>query len=277
MIVGIIGIGTYYCPWFPYTIASIYNLCDKIVIANNGFDLANPKKDAYNIPLAEATLVIKHMDYLGKIIELTNITPDKLKKRARLSTQAEGKSEPGWFDQRGLNITAASEKANEIGATAILKIDSDQVLYENCLKLRDKEPRHQLYQYEFSGDQFHMAENARDGSNNDAAFFYKAVPDQWFGGGGSPDIHADRECIKEFTCAHLRTANPAHLSDEERFDHFYGRTWFRTYTNSGLWGKELEDIAKKEASGLLLNTWPVAPIKPPESTFYVDPLEYLKR
>jgi len=276
MIIGILGIGTYYCPWFPYTIASMYDLCDKIVVANNGFDLSNPKKDACNLPLPQVTKDIRRLDYACKITEITNITPDKLKKHMKLSTQAEGKSAADWFDQRGLAITAASEKANEMGATAILKIDSDQVLYDNCLELRDKEPAHMLWQYEFSGDQFHMAANAVEGSNNDAAFFYKAVPNQWFGGGGSPDIHADRYCINEYACAHLRSANPAHISDDERFNHFYGRAWFRTYTNSGLWGKELEEIATKEALGLLEKEWPEAPIKPPEATFYEDPFDYLK-
>ena len=38
-LVGVVTIGTYFSPFFPYTLASLYEACDELVVANHGFIL----------------------------------------------------------------------------------------------------------------------------------------------------------------------------------------------------------------------------------------------
>ena len=84
-LIGILSIGSYYSPWFPYTLSSIYDAVDQIVVSNHGYDLDD--KGHSMGPLAKATESIKHIDIEHKVVELTDIEPRKLRHPYPLGTQ----------------------------------------------------------------------------------------------------------------------------------------------------------------------------------------------
>jgi hypothetical protein len=254
MIAGIIGVGTYYSPWFPYTIASIYPICDKIVVVNAGFDLKNPDKNNSMVPVEQYSKDIKMLDVCGRIIELKNFDANKMIPSTEIITQNEANSRKmvyGWMDQRGRNITIASQEANKIGASYILKIDSDQYLDESCIGINPRENGYTFYQYEVKGDAEHLSPGQENSHYNDSVFLYQAKKGQYYGGGGGPAISADRQHCRDRICFHARFANPPGIGRSKQFGHFYGRFWFSLMTNSGLWGRDLEDLAQRNADAAM--------------------------
>jgi len=248
------GVGSYWSPWTPYTIASVYPFVDEIIIVNGGFDLSNPKKDEFTVPLKQLKPCVEDLDIKNKIRVIENHVTGDVAVKLEVKQQFEGKNAPGWYDQRGLNISLANQVAVENGADVILKIDSDQVCYENLYRMAGMEPGYILYQYEVCIDADHLCPRQPDSPWNDSVFFYEAKKNQFYGGGGSPDIKAARKFTKEIRCIHARNANPPGLSDEERFQHFYGRRWFSEWTNHGFWGDELKEICEESAKNHLINT-----------------------
>jgi hypothetical protein len=263
MIVGILACGTYYSPWTPYTLKSIYNICDKIVVVNGGYDMKKPDLSVYNVPLEKVSEDIRNIDVDGKIVEITGFTTADVKRGFKLGMQHEGQNRNDWYDMRGLNLTLANEKAVELGAHKILKVDSDQVLFDECKKLRWMNNA-MLYQHEVSVDAFHLGTTQPSSPYNDSVFMYDAKPGQFYGGGGGPDISADRtECM--LRCIHARRANPPGLTDDERFEHFNGRLWFSLLTNHGGTFEQLDEMAGHHASAALKkDTAGLPPFDPPE-------------
>lgn len=126
-IIGVTGAGTYFCPWTCYGIAAIYHICDEIVIANGGFDLKNPKRDEFNVPLPEVGDMLKEIDINGKIYSLTNFGVKDLRHPMIIGWDYERRPymSEAWVDVRGLNLQMAHEFATfDREATAILKWDS---------------------------------------------------------------------------------------------------------------------------------------------------------
>jgi len=284
---GILTVGTYYSPWFPFTIASIYPICDFVVVVNGGYDLKNPNKNEYNIPLEKVTKDIASLDIHGKIIEVKNFTIEDIEHKAPLMTQAEASKQGmvqtgailvwkgNWFDMRGLGLTLANETAVKEGASMILKIDSDQVCYKDIIELRTETQGLILHQYEFLGDISHLSEPPPASPWNDSVFTYRAKHGQYYGGGGAPAIFTERGPTSKYHCAHLRYANPLFSSEQERFEHFFGRLWFAYYTNEGLWGEELKRRAEYGARELLKRIGKPSDISPPEICLE-DPLNYIR-
>jgi hypothetical protein len=284
------SIGTFYSPWFPYTVASVYNVSDEVVISNCGYDLNYPQKDVL-VPLAQVTKDIKRLDINHKITELTRISPLGLFTKLELMTQKEGNRYKNeyWADPRGIGLTAANEEAVRREANWIIKIDTDQAAYKDIYKLR-----HFLHvfpsnglkfrQYEFAGDvggTKHYFTSPLPSPYEDSIFVYKAIHGQYFGGAGSPSLHLpgqDRINTDVFHAAHLRSANPIWLTEEQKFQHFYGRCWFRNYTNKyARFGPELDKQSKDDAYRLLDNgNKKLTDCAPPEVCMYQDPLQYIK-
>jgi hypothetical protein len=289
-IIGITSIGTFYSPWFPYTIASIYNICDEIVISNIGFNMNNPQPYQL-VPLAKVTEEIKRIDVNHKIVELKNFHLDKLSTKLTLMTQKEANDTNAerWFDIRGVGATAANEEAIRRKADWILKTDTDQACYKDLSNLR-----HFLHVFPANGLKFRQYEFCGDiggtefyetvpppGPYNDSVFIYKAYPGQYYAGGMAPVLnlpYEDRLSTDVFHAAHLRMCNPIWLTDKEKYEHFYGRAWFRNYTNNyGKFCNELNEQSKKDAYHWLENGHQkLTDIKPPGVCFYKDPLEYIK-
>lgn len=277
-IIGIMAVGTYYSPWTPYAIASIYNHVDKLIIVNGGFDLNRPKKREYTVPLEQVTMDIIHLDINSKITEKTNFSIFDIVHKypvAREYDKLWDKNQQIWYDQRGLNLTLAHETAVERGADIILKIDSDQVCYADVKKIKQYDVGQIFHQYEFIESTEFLANPPPDSPFNDSVYTYKAKSEGFYGGGGAPAIQAQRHFCSDIHCAHLRFANPHHLSYKERLNHFYGRKWFAKYTNEGLWGKPLHTIAMKSALDLTKVEGKVSDVSPPEVTKYKDPLNYI--
>jgi len=286
-LVGILSIGTYWSPWFPFCIASIYPICDEIIVVNGGFDLKNPCRDEWNIPLERVSREIATLDVDGKIVEVKDFSLEDIEHKAPLITQAEaskqGMAQTGailvwrgdWYDMRGLGLTLANEVAVKKRADIILKIDSDQVCYKDAIGLRKETQGLILHQYEFLGDVFHLTEPPPASPWNDSVFTYLAKAGQYYGGGGAPCIApATREPISKYHCAHLRYANPLFSSLEERFQHFFGRLWFAYYTNEGLWGEELDKRASHGATELLKRVGKNSDVSAPDVCL-TDPLSYI--
>ena len=160
---GILTIGTYYSPWFPYNIASMYKFVDSIVVVNAGYDLSNPQPDKYNCAIVKAHDDIKELDLNGKIKEvlISDCT-------APLTTQISiNKGKTTGTDIRGLTMTTATRYATQLGAEWILKTDSDQVLYEDAANIRNDLQSYNFYQYEFTGDVYHLSQPPPDSPYND--------------------------------------------------------------------------------------------------------------
>lgn len=270
---GILACGTYFSPWTPYGLASFY-FCDEIIVVNGGYDIENFDMKEYNIPLKQVSRDIEELDVQGKIVEVTGFTIDDLKHKATIARQHD-KLPKEWYDLRGLNITLANEIAVERGADMILKWDSDQTGYSNAVKVRDYNTGLVLKQFEFVGDVHHLAVPPPTSPFNDSIFSYIAKEGQWYYGGMAPVINASREFFEDGWCAHLRHANPLHLSEEQKFAHFYGRMWFRYFTNNGLLGDELHEAAKANAENLLQQEGKPSDVPPPEVCL-TNPLTYIE-
>ena len=280
-IIGITTIGTYYSPWFPYTIASIYNHVDEIIVVNGGYDLSNLKKDVFNIPLKKASDDIKHLDDNNKIFEISEPTLDEIRHKGEVTTQYDAnrrKKILGWWDVRGVNMTLAQELAVELGANWILKIDSDQVCYADVNRIKNANKGLIFHQYEFFRDVMHSPTpgHTPDSPYNDSVFIYKANREGFYLGSGSPEIYAERNLTDKIHCAHLRYANPMFLNEKEKYDHFLGRAWWRNFTNEGLWGQELWDAANKTARDAINIPVREPQQPPPQICAYKDPKDYIE-
>jgi hypothetical protein len=288
---GIVTIGTYYSPWFPYTIASIYPICDEIVVSNYGYDITNPKIDVW-VPLDRVTEDIMRLDVNHKIVELRTCDPLRLKHKFPILTQQEAneRNTNDWYAVKGMGMTHANEVAVARGATNILKIDTDQVCYKDVFKLKDilhksTDEGYIFHQYELAGlvggpETYYSIPKPRE-SFDDSVFVYKAYAWQWYGGGGSPSlglIFGDRQKVDDYHCAHLRNANPYWTSEHDQFNHFFQRAWLRLYVNEfSRFCRELDRKAKDTAIDMMkYANKEIADIRAPEVCYYSNPLDYIK-
>lgn len=271
--IGIMTCGTYYSPWIPYGIVSFY-FVDEIVIVNGGYRIRNFSPEEYNIPLEQVTRDISNLDIQGKIVEIKDWSMKDLRHKVTLATE-KNHPEKDWVDMRGLGLTLATEKAWERGADWVLKWDSDQVGYKNAMGVKNLGMSVYLHQYEFVGDMHHLAEPPPHSPYNDSVFTYPASQNDWYTGGGGPVIRNFRVPSPNHNCAHLRNATPVGLSEEERFKYFFERQWFHTRTNSGLEGKELEEVARGAAQHMMTQTGKKSDVPPPEVTL-MSPAEYIQ-
>lgn len=265
----IMSIGTYYSPWFPYTVASTYGLCDFMVVVNAGFDLKNLDPKEYEVPLEQVSRDIDELDVERKVIEVSDYS--RLRHRYPVVTQkmANQLKLARWYDHRGRGITLAGDIAFDEGADMILRMDTDTVCYRDILGLRDRTDTLSIYQHEFCGDLHHLADPGPDSPYNDAPYYYAPHKDDWCIGAGSPMIHAHRTPSPDHHCAHLRWVNPAELSQEAKFQHFRDRAVIRLWTNEfGAFTDELFSRAEAEAVTISKMKRKPTEIPPPEACRY---------
>ena|GEM_PF-3646778 len=248
-------------------------------MVNGGYSLKSPRIDEYNIPLKQVSKDISRLDVDGKVFEWKNWDLGDLKHKLILSTEKDHPPVPFWADMRGIGLTLAVEKALERGADWILKWDSDQVGYADCINFKKNVRSVTFHQVEFVGDKYYIADPPPDSPFNDSVYSFQVDAQDFFGGGGVPALSSvmrhSREATEEHHCAHLRYANPPHLSEEEKYAHFFGRCWLHKHTNVGLWGKELELMAERTARDLLTRKSKLIG-SPPEVCLMDDPLEYIE-
>ena len=166
-IFGILATGTYFSPWTPFTLASIYAIVDGIIVVNAGFDLDDPKLSESSVPVPEVTETIEHLDVQNKIIEITDTSILKRKRPLMSQKLANTLKLDQWYDPRGRNMTLASEVAYSMGAKKVLRIDSDQVVFRDALNLRGRRDNLMLFQYEFVGSLKHIADPGPTSPYND--------------------------------------------------------------------------------------------------------------
>lgn len=262
----IMGCGTYYSPWTPYTIASTYAITDVMVIVNAGLDVRNPSLDESEIPLDQVTRDISELDVEVKITEVTDLSG--LRRKLPLMSQkiANELKPERWYDLRGRNYTMASEIACELGANMVLRVDTDEVCYRDALGIRGRTDGLVLYQYEFQGDLFHLADPGPESPYNDSIEYYKISERDWYFGGRAPVIHSTMKNCPDMHCAHLRFANPIDASEKEKYRHFRDRAFFSLWTNEfGSFSPELEKRAHEVALDLLKKVGKPTDISPPEA------------
>lgn len=278
---GIVSIGTYWSPWFAPGLASIY-FCDEIIVVNGGYNLKNPKISEFNIPLEQVSRDISDLDVDGKVYEWKGWTLSDLKHKLVLATEKDHPPTRFWADMRGIGLTLALEKAINRGASWILKFDSDQVCYRNCIRYKEDLEKGRVgsvifKQYEFSRDIYHLYNPPPDSPWNDSIYSFKADPTDFFGGGGAPAITDNRVPSEDYHCAHLRYANPLDLFDSEAYAHYYGRKWFSIHSLEGKWNKALHDRAASSASHLMSTTGERKPSDvPPPEVCLMKPKEYIE-
>jgi hypothetical protein len=271
-LVGIMCIGTYYSPWFPYTVASIYHVCDQIVVVNGGYDINNPKDDVYNVPLEKVAEDIKDLDINGKIVQVRDTTNDGPHRLKNLKTQVQmdNDHDSNAYDIRGFNMSLANTRAMDLGADWILKIDTDQAVYNDARRIKDHMDSWTFNQYEFCLDIRHLSVPGPTTPYHDSVFTYRPDRADFYNGGGSPAVvHDDRKGTEEFHAAHLRQANPDDITEDEKFQHFRNRAAFSLFTNKyGRWCDELFREAETMANFRMNDGFWKKPsdVPPPEAT-----------
>jgi len=221
------------------------------------------------------------LDVDGKVYEWTDWTLEDLKHKLILGTEKDHPPTPYWADMRGVGLTLALEKAVERGADWIIKWDSDQVAFKSAIQYKGDLEEGRVgsvifKQYEFAPDIYTLAIPQPDSFYNDSVYSFRAHPEDFFGGGGAPVIRSHRVPCDRYCCAHLRGANPLALPLSEKYGHFYGRCWFRIYTNEGLWGEMLQDKASSSANSMLGVQGEKSSVPPPEVCLFPSPREYIE-
>lgn len=266
-IIGINTCGTY-PSWVDHGVATIYNHVDKIVVINAGYDIEHPELGAL-FPLQRDHDNLKKIDIHNKIIE---VTPTKEKIDSLFSRLcARDKDEFG----RATNITLATQVAHEIPTSGkkryILKFDSDQIFQNLTRKqLEDVINSHpnvggfRFAQYaDYLHDLDHTTGSVPDEFTNDGALLYVDLPDQRYGGQGSPNIGTDQFPIYSIRTFHMRRINPPGI---DPYEYHFKRFWYHLYapnsikelsynreTGKQYTNEQIIDMAHKEAIAMVRN------------------------
>jgi hypothetical protein len=222
----------------------------------------------------EITRDISNLDPDGKIFEFTGWTQadDKYHQDFKFHGCIKD-SEPNeqkWYTANGLAATLANQKACERGANWILRLDCDQILYEDSKRIKgDMADKDWMWcQYEFAGDIYHLRDPGPATPFNDSVFTHIAHAEDYYGGQGAPHIQSLRQFTYDLHCGHFRVANPLELTYEEKFKHLRDRAYTHLYymnysdfSNTD----EMNRIAADTAhSQLDTPNWRPSDVKPPE-------------
>lgn len=270
----IIGVGSCYYVWFPYTIASIYNAVDEIVVVNGGIDINSSESPTeFNIPLKEVTRDIQKLDIDGKIIEIKGFTVNDVHTKLPFfegPNKLRGKEyQDKCYDCMGFNATLAHETAIKKGADLILSVDADHVCYPEVEHVRNAGPV--VFQaYEFLLDEDHLCyPRLEHEAYHGGAFTYYPKMGEYF---------TFFKCRNDLTCnivpsnyrnAHYRWAAPSWFSQDELFEYFYHKNIYHIWTNYEYsripWGSQLKRKAREVAQQFLkgdFSYWFVTPRTP---------------
>lgn len=298
-IIGVTTCGTY-PSWVDHTVSSFYNHVDKVVVINAGYDIQHPEKGAL-VRLEREHNLLQKIDIDNKIIEFTPTQEDVDNLYNTLCR--EGKDEYG----RTSNITFSTKIANEIPnpdnkLIYILKLDSDQVLYqitkEQLTNVIKNNPRKTGFRFAQLADYYHNFEHIGalpDMITNDGSLFYKSMPNQRYCGQGSPITNVDQHELTSIKTSHMRRITPPGV---DVYEHFYTRQWYHTFgpnsinehgynreNNKKLTLEQIQKIAHNDAihimkdKGNLITNLPYderIPYEPP-LVCKMTPLEYIKK
>lgn len=233
-IIGISTVGTYWSH-IDATIASMYHLCDKIIVANGGYDINNPDRGD-NIPVERDKDLIKDVDIYNKVQQIKPTWKG-------VKNIQKGRSEAG----RDRNMSLVVQAAYKLGADIVLKIDADEIIGNNVeradLEYLYKQSSKSGYNkvkvgyrfgmWELWGDFYHYQQlpswasedNKHYPSSNDAPQFYKPNIDDWYIG-GSPVVKTAIIPYQKLLSYHVRSVPP---TDVDPFEYFYRRYWYHYY------------------------------------------------
>lgn len=245
---GIVPTGTYYDLWFPYVIASMYPVCDEIIVVNAGFDLKHPNEKESMVPVEQVSKDIERLDKDGIVKEIVEFENDYeiISKKKALDAGLNYNWWEGtyWCDPRGRNFDVANKIAKELGATWTLLMASDMVLYDDVVGLRNDPQPLVLYAYEFIGvvgrsapnKIYHSADKTETQPfrPGDAPALYPSKELLKFGGcacGLRPLCHTVLEPTEKYHVTHLRGAVPVDSTEEEWLERFYEKWAFLDWCN----------------------------------------------
>lgn len=234
-IIGVTTTGSYES-WTKWSIASIYNSVDEIIVINGGIDINDPDGPD-NIPLQRELKQLKEIDIKNKIQQ---IKPDwKNVKFAKKESCEAG---------RGRNISLAFQYAYKAGADWIYKLDSDQIA-ENITKgelddLAEAGDRLGISGYRFAeyADFFREYDKAQalpDNFTDDGSLFFKANKQAWATGQGSPVHYCDQREVHDLRTFHMRRIHPPDLNEHT---YHYRRFFYHTFGPNSI--MELPDNKK---------------------------------
>jgi len=287
-ITSILCTGTYYSPWFPYAIASIYKKSDKIIVVNAGHYLYNFNRGVWNIPLTRASDEIKFLDVNGKVLEIKNALFDNsftnLPRKYPVLTQVEMRTAKDIYnyDVRGIVMSIATRAAFLSNADWVHKIDHDQVMYNDWNKYNGGS--YMSYQYEFGNRVEDLTFVDMSEPFNDGTFTYKPYEEDWYQGSGSPALKSggENERLKQekFHSAHLRYCKPLICNDEEWRQHLYEFLLWRDYNNYvGVFNENLKKRVNDSIDKTLKEyavVYPKSAIRLPDIA-YLDSLEDIRK
>lgn len=227
-----------YPSWLAWTVASVYNSVDDIVIINGGYDPEHPELGNC-IPLEREKRQLKELDINNKVMQLLP-NNDKLKSTGLFT---EGKDETARSGNMTLAyqyaLSLAKKKGYDLDKTWCLKLDSDQIAdesftRENLIDL-SKSTIRKGYRFAQYSDFFrsydrvqslcHWCAGQEGNMTNDGALFFKLHARARAGGQGSPDIGEEFPVCDMYTY-HMRRIHPPDIDEREyHFKRFWYHTW----------------------------------------------------
>jgi len=281
-------VGTFTSPWLEYTIASIYNVVDEIIVVNGGYDLKNPSID--NKKLERESKVIKEIDINGKITEV----------RGDWNLVKYAKPETETIAARNMSI--GIQIAYYRNPDATLEIKCDQVFYPTVKRIHQLDlNQHSGYQFweytNFIGGLYSVPKEQKHKGCDDGARLFKPCETDYYNGQGQPMIRAEQFCVDFIQTGHMRMVYPDKYSKEEKLEFAYERAWAHLMCQNSinehpinqregrkLTLDEIEKMAREqarsivEAKGIPLHLVddPRSPKEPPPAAL-MEPLEYITR
>lgn len=227
-----------YDSWLQWTVASVYNVVDHVVVVNSGYIPENPEKGNCNI-LEREKNQIKEIDVDNKILQI-KANNEKLK---NTGLYTDGKDELARSGNMTLAyqyaLQLAKDKEYDLSKVWILKLDSDQIADEtftrNNLVELAKSGKAVGYRFGQYSDFFrtydkvqslcHWCAGEEGNMTNDGALFFKAHSKARAGGQGSPEIGEEypHSYMKTF---HMRRISPPDVNER---DYHFKRVWYHTW------------------------------------------------
>lgn len=228
-----------YPTWLQYTVASVYNIVDHVVILNGGYIPEKPE-------LGNCNILTRELNQLKEIDMQNKITQHKPNMDNLLKTglYTKGKDELA----RSGNMTLAYQYALEIAKNLnydlnkvwILKFDSDQIAHtdfnrKKLVKIANNPNGYTGFRFAQFSDFYRTYDKVQSlcdwcagivgDMTNDGSLFFKAHEKARAGGQGSPDIGQEIP-INDLHTFHMRRIHPEDVCE---YDYHFKRFWYHRY------------------------------------------------
>jgi len=228
-----------YSSWLAWTVASVYNIVDHVVILNGGYDTDHPETGHTHV-LRRELEQLKAIDINHKIVQ----HKPNMENLRKTGLYTDGKDELA----RSGNMTLAYQYALATAEAAgydldkvwILKLDSDQIAHDDfsrelLIKLATNTRGFTGFRFGQFADYYrsfdrvqslcHWCANEEGNMTNDGSLFFKAHNRARAGGQGSPDIGQE----VPINAAHTFHMRRIHPPDVPEYDYHFKRFWYHCF------------------------------------------------